>query len=125
MSKFQSLFGSVCVADPNAPLHVLQPNADGSINIASPGTVQFSANQVIVDNVTPTLIAASREGREAITIVNMGTIELFIGPDSSVTTADGMPIIGTNGAALTIPTEAEVWGIALTGPQTVGVLETF
>lgn len=35
MSFFPSLSGAVSVADPDAPSHVIKPNADGSINVGS------------------------------------------------------------------------------------------
>lgn len=116
------------------------PNADGSLDIAGVnGTGAASAtnpvpsrnygfssvatNQVSVA-LTSTQIAAARSSRGAITIVNHGTNPVYIGT-GTVTAANGLLLPGVVGASVTIPTSAQIAGIATGGAQTVSYLETF
>lgn len=71
-----------------------------------------------------TLVAAARLGRNAVTVQNLGTTAVYLGP-SGVTTATGLLLPGSVGASVTIPTSAAVYGVAATGTQSVAVLETF
>jgi hypothetical protein len=88
------------------------------------GSGGFDTNQVSVGTAA-TLIAARRPGRIAITIINLGTTQVAVGNSGSVATGTGAPLVGIAGASLTIPTQAEVWGIVATGSQGVGVVETY
>lgn len=99
-----------------------------SASAQSVGTAAFAATQVSVAN-TATLLAAARTGapgtgRVDITIENFGTTDVFLG-GSGVTTSTGMKLVGSPGAAITIPTTAAVYGIVATSTQTVSVLETY
>lgn len=47
-------------------------------------------NAVTVTN-SATLIVAANPGRRNLTIVNHGSVDIFIGPDSSVTASNGIP----------------------------------
>jgi hypothetical protein len=85
----------------------------------------LASSQVSVDTTSGgKLIAAARAGRGAVTIINTGTIAVFIGP-SGVTTSTGALLPGIAGASITIPTTAAVYGIVSNGSQTVSVLETY
>lgn len=88
------------------------------------GTGGFDTAQVTVAN-SATQIAARRPGRGAITVINRGTTAIDIGHDSSVTTGNGALLAGIVGASITIPTQAEVWGISEGGNQAVSVVESY
>lgn len=89
------------------------------------GTGGFDTSAVTVQSNAATLIAARRRGRNAITITNRGTIAIDLGHDSSVTVGSGQILPGVLGASVTIPTQAEVWGIAASSTQAVSVVETY
>lgn len=89
------------------------------------GAGGFKTAQVsVADTAGGTLLAANRSGRSAITIVNHGTTAVYVG-QSGVTTATGVLLPGVEGASITIPTQAAVYGIVSAGTQTVSVLETY
>lgn len=100
-------------------------SADGS-NPSAVNTTPWSslaAAQVSV-NSTATLIAAARDPRGAVTIVNHGTTDVFLGP-SGVTAGTGVKLKGIDGAAITLPTKAAIYGAAASGTQTVSYVETY
>ena len=89
------------------------------------GTGGFQTSQVTVDTTSGgKLIAARYPGRNAITITNLGTTDIYIG-NSGVTTATGTLLPGVKGASLTIPTQDAVYGIVGSSSQAVSTLETF
>ena len=67
-------------------------------------------------------IAAARTGRIAATLYNAGSATVYFGA-SDVTTAAGMPLPAN--ASATIETQAAIYGIAASGTQAIGVMETF
>lgn len=85
----------------------------------------FCTSQVTVQSAQATLIAARRPGRNAITIINKGTVPIDIGNSSGVTTGTGAQLVGAAGASVTIPAQSEVWGIAESATQAVSVIESF
>ncbi len=87
------------------------------------GASTIATAQVTVAN-TSTLIAATRSGRNAITIVNSGTTPVYIGV-TGVTTATGVLLPGSVGAALTLPTTAAVYGVVASSTQAVSYVETY
>lgn len=89
------------------------------------GSSGFRTSQVTVQSAQATLIAARKPGRIAVTIINKGTIEIDIGNAPGVTIGAGATLPGVANASLTIPTQAEVWGIASSATQAVSVLETY
>jgi len=114
-------------------------NSDGSVNqggvngtgratAANPaatrdyGSATIAAGQVSAGT-TSTQIVAARSGRMAVTIVNGGTNDVFIGV-TGVTITTGVLLPGTKGASVTIPTQAAVFGVAAVA-QTVSFIETF
>lgn len=97
----------------------------GIVTAAAIGNTNIATNQVAVDTTSGgTQIVGARATRNAVTIVNGGTITVFIGP-SGVTAADGLPLLGVPGASVTIPTAAAIYGITSAGTQTVSELETY
>jgi len=61
-------------------------------------------------------------GRIAATLYNAGSATVYFGA-SGVTTTTGMPLPA--GASATVNTQAAIYGIAASGTQTIGVMETF
>lgn len=88
----------------------------GADNIA---TAQVSVGAVA------TLIVAARKSRDGVMITNLGTVDVYIGPDTTVAVGTGTLLTGIKGAALTIPTNAALYGISSGAPQPVSVIEVF
>jgi hypothetical protein len=104
---------------PAAPLSV-------AVNNNPPGSGGFATSQASI-GATASPIATARTGvagtgRISVTLYNAGSATVYFGP-SGVTTATGMPLIA--GAAVTISTQAAIYGIAASGTQILGVMETF
>lgn len=90
------------------------------------GTLNFATAQANVGT-TATLIVDLRagpsgSGRVAVTIYNNGSATIYLG-GAGVTTSNGLPLVA--GASITINAMAAVYGIAASGSQNVGALETF
>lgn len=73
---------------------------------------------------TATLICAGMYGRGSVTIVNHGTVDVFLG-GSGVAAGTGVLLPGTKGASIKLDTDADVYGIVATGTQAVSFVETF
>ena len=71
-----------------------------------------------------TLICAARATRRSITIVNLGTTDVYIGA-SGLTTSTGLLLLGAKGAAITLETAAEIYGIVGSGTQSVSYIEEY
>lgn len=69
------------------------------------------------------IIVASRSSRHAVTIINTGTVTVFLGNSSSVTTADGFPLPA--GEAITLNSESSFYGVTASSTATVGYIETY
>ncbi len=110
-------------ADRSGPYAI---GADGVVRLRagqSMGSSNLATSQVTA-NSTATQLAAARPTRGAITVQNLGTTPVYVGP-AGVTAANGLLLPGVVGATVTIPTTAAVFGIASTGTQPVAVLETY
>lgn len=93
--------------------------ADPAVNVnaaASPAPI----------GTTAALIAPARKpsvaGRFAITIINKGLVDLYIGA-AGVTAASGFPI--EPGGALTLNTQAAIYGITASSTDSVRYVETY
>jgi hypothetical protein len=82
----------------------------------------FKTAQVSVGS-TATVIVASEDGRDEVTIQNLGTTPVYLG-DANVTTINGFPLPGVAGASVTIPATTAIYGRTASGSQTVAVLST-
>lgn len=80
--------------------------------------------QVTVQNVA-TRIDAPNPNRVGIMVINHGTTDVFIGKSSAVTVNNGALLPGVKGAAMTIPTTSDIWGIVAVGSQLVSFIEVF
>lgn len=93
--------------------------------VVNKGSGSLATNQQsVAATAGGTLIVAARTGRSSVTIFQLGSTQVWLGVNG-VTTTTGVPLIGTAGTAVTIPTSAAVYGIVATGSQTVAYLETF
>lgn len=50
-------------------------------------------SNVTVQSTSPTLIKASNNARRGIQVYNNGNVIIYVGPDSSVTTSTGIPVL--------------------------------
>jgi hypothetical protein len=101
-------------------------NTSFGVNNTPVGSAAFAMSQASIGTAA-TLIVAARTGaagtgRIAVTLYNAGSATVYFGA-SGVTTSTGMPLPA--GASATISTQAAIYGIAASGTQTIGVMETF
>jgi hypothetical protein len=85
---------------------------------------QFQAVQTGQVSVTgaATPIVTQYSSRSGITIVNTGATTVYIGENSSVTTATGYPLV--SGASVSFSTTGAIYGITSGGTNVCGYLET-
>ena len=90
------------------------------------GSAAFAASQASIGTSATQIVAArpgaAGTGRIGVTLENAGSATVYFGA-SGVTTTTGMPLPA--GASATIDTQAAIYGIAASGTQTIGVMETF
>ena len=90
------------------------------------GSAGFAASQASIGTAAAQIVAAragvAGTGRIAATLYNAGSATVYFGA-SGVTTTTGMPLPA--GASATINTQAAIYGIAASGTQTIGIMETF
>ena len=88
------------------------------------GVGTFATAQVSVST-TATLIVAARAGRRSVTIMQHGTTAVYLGPANTVTTSNGMLLLGTAGTAITTDYSGNVYGIVGSGTDTVSYAEEY
>jgi hypothetical protein len=90
------------------------------------GSGALATSQASIGTAAAQIVAAragvAGTGRIAVTLVNAGSATVYFGA-SGVTTTTGMPLPA--GASATLDTQAAIYGIAASGTQTIGVMETF
>jgi hypothetical protein len=90
------------------------------------GSNALAASQAAIGTASAQIVAAragaAGTGRIAVTLYNFGSATVFYG-NSGVTATTGMPLPA--GASATINTQAAIYGIAASGTQTIGIMETF
>ena len=90
------------------------------------GSNALATSQASIGTAAAQIVAAragaAGTGRIAVTLYNFGSATVFYGA-FGVTATTGMPLPA--GAAATINTQAAIYGIAASGTQTIGVMETF
>ena len=96
------------------------------VNNKPVGSAAIAASQASIGTAATQIVAArlgaAGTGRISVTLENTGAATVYFGA-SGVTTTTGMPLPA--GAAASIDTQAAIYGIAASGTQTIGVLETF
>lgn len=88
--------------------------ATGQVSVGSTATL-----------IVPSRIGAPGTGRAAVIITNIGTTDVYIGFNNTVTTGNGDLLTGTKGAFVTIPYDGAIWGIVASGSQTVSFMEVY
>jgi len=64
-------------------------------------------------NPAPTMVVGRKEGRDRVTIKNLGDGDAWIGPDSNVSTMSGFLIEGgAERGSVSLQSEAEVWAVS-------------
>jgi len=96
-------------------------DTNGTFTVAK-GSATMATSQISVGTVS-TLIVAARVGRSSVTITNLGATDIFIG-NTGVALTTGTLLVGTKGAAITIPTSAAIYGIASVA-QSVSFIENY
>jgi monoamine oxidase len=94
-----------------------------SARVTDVASTNWSTSQVSVGS-TPTLIAAARNGRNAVVVTNVGTTTVYLG-GSSVSTSTGAYLAGAVGAAKVVPYSGAVYAVVAVGTQTVTVEELY
>lgn len=85
------------------------------------GGTSFATGQVAPTNSAATLLAA-RETRKSVTFVNVGTVDVYIGP-ATVTTGNGLKL--EVGASITMYTTALIQAITSSGTGSVHYVEYY
>jgi hypothetical protein len=85
------------------------------------GTTTLANGQVAPTNSAGTVVAA-RTGRQRLTLVNIGTITVYVGI-ATVTTANGVPIYP--GGSMTLENSALVQGITASGTGAIAYIEEY
>lgn len=87
------------------------------------GSTAFAQGQVSCDTTSGGVtIAAARDTRKSIVVINRGTVAVYVG-QGTVSTSNGVQL--NAGDALTIRTTAAVKGIVASGSATVHYLEEY
>lgn len=126
MSNTQGISQKVAVADPDAPTHVLKPNADGSINIQGSVTavtafeptgnaslsVTTSSDRVALPSVGPTAL-----------LTNAGDVPIYVefGDGSVTATVSDTPISSGQSIAFDVGSATHVAAITGSGTSTLTV----
>lgn len=110
---------------PDGSQYVVITDGSGNLlpNPGNSGLSGLATNQVTVA-ATATLIAPARATRNAITVTNLSTVDIYLGV-SGVTAATGTLLLGAKGSSVTFPTVQAVYGISSTGSNLVSYLETY
>lgn len=85
---------------------------NGSGSDLTTGQITVAATATVI---VPTAGAA---GRLSVTIVNNSTVDVFLG-GPGVTISNGLLLVGTKGASITLNTSAAVYGIVATSTESV------
>lgn len=123
--------GSTCLLTTEEQIPVnLEGGGGGGGNVTvgnNPvGSGAFATSQAAIG--AAALIVAARTGaagtgRIAATLYNTGSQTVYVGATSGVTSATGLPLVA--GGSLTINTQTAIYGVAASGTQTIGVLESY
>lgn len=115
---------SVAVCNPDAPQQCTTPNADGTTNTLGVGSTTFTPSQISVGT-TATPIVSTRPGRSSVTVENLSTTALYLGPSSGVLTTNGVLLPGVVGSSITLPYTGPIYGITTSGTTNVAEYELY
>ncbi len=71
-----------------------------------------------------TKVLSARSNRRSLLIVQLGTNDVWIGKDATVTSTTGVLLVGTKGVGISIPATGEIWAIAGSS-QAVSYIEIY
>ena len=95
-----------------------------SVAVTLPALALYNITQVSVGT-SATQILPERGGRRAVTLINHGTTDVYIGTTNTVTSSNGALLTGTEGASIRIEGAVQaIYGIAGTA-QAIGVIEEY
>lgn len=83
----------------------------------------FQTSQISVTG-TATKLVSTNPNRSGFQVINLGTTDIYIGENATVTTSTGHLLVGTKGASISFATTGQVYGITGGGTQSVSILET-
>ena len=83
----------------------------------------FQTGQVSVTSAATQIVAAN-SSRSGISIVNLGTTDVYIGENANVTTSTGHLLTGTKGASVNFACTGAIYGITGGSSQSVSYLQT-
>lgn len=92
--------------------------ADPAVNLNAAAPTDIGTTAAVIAPARKTSVA----GRFAITIINKGLVDLYVGA-AGVTAASGFPI--EPGGALTLNTQAAIYGITASSTDSVRYVETY
>lgn len=98
-------------------------NVNATVDVSQAGAAHFAYGQVSIGD-TATQIVGVRSTRRSVTVVNLGTTDIYIG-DASVTTSTGQLLLGAKGAGVTLEVVGAVYGIITTGSEGVSFEEEY
>ncbi len=109
----------------------LAVNGDGSINAVVSGSVSslpvaMDVWQVAVEAVSTTeaeMVATPLANRLSVIIENVGANDVFIGPATGVTAANGFKIPRGTSIEMALGASAELWAITATGASSLRIIE--
>jgi hypothetical protein len=94
--------------------------------MASSTTGSNMAYAAVSVTTTATLIRAAKSGRESLTVQNLAAAtDVYVGPDSSVTTSNGLKIAQAGGSANYNEYTGALYGIVASGTADVRYAEVY
>lgn len=95
-----------------------------SVAVTLPALALYNVTQVAVTS-GGVQIVPERLGRRAVTIINHGTTDVYLGPTQTVTSTNGALLPGTKGAYIRIENATQAIFGAATTSQALGVIEEY
>lgn len=93
-----------------APVEDAAPVPVRIVDTAAHEYSDWRANQSFA-NPSPNRVVNRKEGRKSLTIKNIGTVHVWVGPDSNVSPMAGYRV-DSGGGTFTLDGEAEVWAVS-------------
>lgn len=93
--------------------------------IVNPSGNTLATSQVALNSSTATLIVAAREGRKSVTLTQLGSVDVYVGNSSAVTTSTGDLLLGTKGTQKVIYSASAIWGISASATPSVSYSENY
>jgi hypothetical protein len=101
-----------------------QPVSAASLPLPT-GAANWVATQADVTTSAASPIIAARAGRRAVVVTQLGTTDVWLGPDNTVSPTTGALLKGVAGAAKTIPWTGAVYAVTASSTQRVSVEEIY